>query len=192
MTGNAPVKPLATGFDWIVGPVGFGDAACLLFSDLPNSRIRCWSEERGVTAFRAPSHSANGHTRDRQLRLISSEHGTCTEWDGTVTVIADGCRGKRLNSPNDVVVSRDGAIWFTDPHHGIMTDYDGLRAEQELPCQVCRADPDGTIEAVITDMQCPNGPAFSPGCADGVHCLAPDGRLPGRIVVPDLVPTLGA
>lgn len=246
--GNAPVKRLATGFDWVEGPVWFGDQGCLLFSDIPNNRILRWTEE-GVTTFRSPSNFANGHTRDRQGRLISCEHGTRrvtrTEWDGSITVIADGYRGKRLNSPNDVVVARDGAIWFTDPHYGIMTDYEGFRSEQELPCAVYRVDPDGTIEAVITDMACPNGLAFNAdesllyvadtgrmfsddpqhimvfamrdgrpgegrlfhriatGCADGirldsagnlwssagdgVHCIAPDGHLMGRILVPETV-----
>lgn len=249
--GNAPVKRLATGFDWVEGPVWFGDMGCLLFSDIPNNRILRWSEE-GVTTFRAPSNHANGHTRDLQGRLVSCEHGTRrvtrTEWDGTITVIADSYQGRRLNSPNDVIVAPDGAIWFSDPHYGIMTDYEGYRAEQELPCAVYRVGPEGQIEAVITDMACPNGLAFSPdgkllyvadtgrmfsddprhirvydvvsgrpvngrlfhaispGCADGirmdaegnlwssagdgVHCISPDGRVLGRIRVPELVSNL--
>lgn len=249
--GHAPLKRIATGFDWAEGPVWFGDAGCLLFSDIPNNRILRWTEE-GVTPFRAPSNFANGHTRDRQGRLVSCEHGTRrvtrTEWDGSITVIADSYRGKRLNSPNDVIVARDGAIWFTDPHYGIMTDYEGHKADQELPCAVYRVDPDGSIEAAITGMACPNGLAFSPdegvlyvadtgrmfgsdpqhilsfdmvsgrpgaerlfhhiapGCADGlrvdtdgnlwssagdgVHCIAPDGTLLGRILVPEVVSNL--
>jgi gluconolactonase len=247
--GNAPVKRLATGFDWVEGPVWFGDAGCLLFSDIPNDRILRWSADGGITTFRQPSNYANGHTRDRQGRLVSCEHGTRrvtrTEWDGSITVIADRYEGRRLNSPNDVVVTRDGAIWFTDPHYGIMSDYEGYRAEQELPCTVYRVDPDGSVEAVLTDFACPNGLAFSPderrlyvadtgrmfsddprhirafdvvdgrprgggvfhvidpGCADGfrvdtdgniwssaadgVHCIAPDGTLLGKILVPELV-----
>ncbi len=163
--GNAPVKRLATGFDWVEGPVWFGDQQCLLFSDIPNNRILRWSEE-GVTTFRQPSNYANGHTRDGQGRLVSCEHGlrrvTRTEWDGSITVIADSFQGKSLNSPNDVIVAKDGSVWFTDPHYGIMTDYEGFRAEQDLPCAVYRVDPSGSIEAVITDMACPNGLAFSP------------------------------
>jgi gluconolactonase len=162
---NAPLKKLAEGFDWAEGPVWFGDLGCLLFSDIPNNRIMRWSED-GLTVFRQPSNYSNGHTRDRQGRLVSCEHGTRrvtrTEWDGSLTVIADGYRGKRLNSPNDVVVARDGAIWFSDPHYGIASDYEGFRGEQELPCSVYRVDPSGKIEAVITDMACPNGLAFSP------------------------------
>jgi gluconolactonase len=162
---NAPVKKLATGFDWAEGPVWFGDANCLLFSDIPNNRILRWSPD-GLTTYRQPSNYANGHTRDRQGRLISCEHGlrrvTRTEWDGGVTVIADSHAGKRLNSPNDVIVGSDGAIWFTDPHYGIGTDYEGFRSDQEQPCHVYRVDPSGKIEAVVTDMSCPNGLAFSP------------------------------
>ena len=163
--GNAPVKRLATGFDWVEGPVWFGDMGCLLFSDIPSNKIMRWSPD-GLSVFRQPSNYANGHTRDRQGRLVSCEHGTRrvtrTEWDGSITVIADRFEGKRLNSPNDVVVTADGAIWFTDPHYGIQTDYEGFRAEQELNCNVYRVDPSGVIEAVITDMNCPNGLAFSP------------------------------
>ena len=165
--GNAPVKQLATGFDWVEGPVWFGDANCLLFSDIPSNRIMRWTPGAGISTFREPSNYANGHTRDRQGRLVSCEHGTRrvtrTEHDGSITVIADRFDGKRLNSPNDVIVSRDGSIWFTDPHYGIMTDYEGYRSEQELPCQVYRVDPEtGDITAVITDMDCPNGLALSP------------------------------
>jgi gluconolactonase len=249
--GNAPVKRLATGFDWVEGPVWFGDLGCLLFSDIPNNRILRWTED-GVTTSRSPSNYANGHTRDRQGRLISCQHGTRsvtrTDWDGTVTVVADSFDGKPLNSPNDVIAAHDGSLWFSDPHYGIMTDYEGFRAPQELPCQVYRIDPSGKIEAVISDMACPNGLAFSPdesrlyvadtgrmheadpqhirvydmvggrpvngrlfhtispGCADGircdsdgnlwssaadgVHCIAPDGHLMGKILVPELVSNL--
>lgn len=163
--GNAPVKRLATGFDWAEGPVWFGDHGCLLFSDIPNDRILRWTPD-GISTFRAPANYTNGHTRDREGRLVSCEHGgrrvTRTEPDGHITVIADSHAGKRLNSPNDVVVASDGAIWFTDPHYGIMTDYEGFKAPSEQPCHVYRVDPSSAIEAVITDMMCPNGLAFSP------------------------------
>lgn len=165
--GNAPVKQLATGFDWVEGPVWFGDADCLLFSDIPNNKIMRWSPNEGVSIFRQVSNYSNGHTRDRQGRLISCEHGarrvTRTEYDGSITVIADNFEGKRLNSPNDVVVKSDGSIWFSDPHYGIQTNYEGFKSEQELPCNVYRVDADnGTVSAVVTDMACPNGLAFSP------------------------------
>ncbi len=165
--GNAPVKQIATGFDWTEGPVWFGDANCLLFSDIPNNRIMRWTPDVGTSTYRTPSNYANGHTRDFQGRLISCEHGTRrvtrTEHDGSITVIADRFEGKRLNSPNDVVVKSDGTIWFSDPHYGIKTDYEGFRGEQELPCNVYRVDPaNGSFAAVLTDFDCPNGLAFSP------------------------------
>jgi gluconolactonase len=189
---NAPVKRLATGFDWAEGPVWFGDLQCLLFSDIPNNRILRWTEE-GLTTFRQPSNYANGHTRDRQGRLISCQHGTRsvtrTEWDGTITTLADRFDGKPLNSPNDVIVAQDGAIWFTDPHYGIASDYEGFKSPQELPCQVYRIDPTGKLEAVIFDMACPNGLAFSP---DGTRLYVADtGRVgysdPQHIRVFDMV-----
>ncbi len=165
--GNAPLKQLATGFDWVEGPVWFGDADCLLFSDIPNNRILRWTPGSGITTYRQPSNYSNGHTRDREGRLVSCEHGsrrvTRTEHDGQITVIADSFDGKRLNSPNDVVVKSDGTIWFTDPHYGIMTNYEGYAAEQELPCNLYRVDPvTGHMDALVTDANCPNGLAFSP------------------------------
>ncbi len=165
--GNAPVKQLAAGFDWVEGPVWFGDADCLLFSDIPNNRVMRWTPGEGISIFREPSNYSNGHTRDLQGRLISCEHGarrvTRTEYDGSITVIADSFDGRPLNSPNDVVVKSDGSIWFTDPHYGIMTNYEGFKSKQELPCQVYRVDGENfEITAVVTDMVCPNGLAFSP------------------------------
>ena len=181
--GNAPVKQLATGFDWVEGPVWFGDANCLLFSDIPNNRIMRWTPEAGVCTYRTPSNFSNGHIRDLQGRLISCEHGTRrvtrTEYDGSITVIADSFDGKRLNSPNDVVVKSDGTIWFSDPHYGIMTDYEGYKSEQELPCNVYKVDPsDGSVEAVLTDFNCPNGLAFSP--SEDRLFVADTGRMFGE------------
>lgn len=165
--GNAPVKQLATGFDWVEGPVWFGDAGCLLFSDIPNNRIMRWTPDEGISTYRRPSSYSNGHTRDLQGRLVSCEHGTRrvtrTEHNGEITVLADSFDGKPLNSPNDVVVKSDGTIWFTDPHYGIMTNYEGFKSAQELPCNVYRIDPErGTLDAIVTDFNCPNGLAFSP------------------------------
>ena len=164
---NAPVNQIASGFEWTEGPVWFGDAGCLLFSDIPSNRIMRWTPGPGVSVYRKPSNYANGHTRDREGRLISCEHGgrrvTRTEYDGSITVIAERYRGKRLNSPNDVVVKSDGSIWFTDPHYGIKTNYEGFKSDQELPCNVYRADPaTGSLEAVITDCNGPNGSGLQP------------------------------
>ena len=165
---SAAVERLATGCRWSEGPVWFGDGRCVLWSDIPNDRILKWEEETGaVSVFRKPSNHANGHTRDRQGRLIGCEHGgrrvVRTEYDGSITVVADSFQGKRLNSPNDVVVRSDGSIWFTDPAFGILGTYEGHRAAQELPLNVYRVDPaTGEMDAVAADLRAPNGLAFSP------------------------------
>ncbi|ARP80601.1 gluconolactonase [Bordetella genomosp. 8] len=164
----AAVERIATGSRWAEGPVWFGDGRYLLWSDIPNDRIMRWDEATGqVGVFRGPSNNANGNTRDRQGRLITCEHGgrrvTRTEYDGRITVLADSYAGKRLNSPNDVVVKSDGSIWFTDPPFGIVGYYQGEKAEQELPANVYRLDPDsGRLDVVADDVNGPNGLAFSP------------------------------
>ena len=164
----AAVERLATGFRWCEGPVWFGDGRYLLWSDIPNERIMKWEEETGtVSVFRKPSNFANGNTRDRQGRLISCEHGgrriTRTEYDGAITVLMDSFDGKRLNSPNDVVVKSDGSIWFSDPPFGILSDYEGHKAEPELPSNLYRFDP-ATGKPTLLDGEIagPNGLAFSP------------------------------
>ncbi len=164
----AAVERLATGLRWAEGPVWFGDARHLLVSDIPNDRILKWEEETGVVSvFRRPSNFANGNTRDQQGRLITCEHGgrrvTRTELGGEITVLMDRFAGKRLNSPNDVVVKSDGSIWFTDPPFGLLSDYEGARAEQELPGSIYRLDP-ATGHAVLLEdnVAGPNGLAFSP------------------------------
>ena len=250
---NAALEQLVSGCRWTEGPVWFGDADCLLFSDIPGNRILRWSESEGASIYRSPSSFANGGTRDLGGRLVSCLHGARavarTEYDGSVTVLADRYLGRRLNSPNDVVVKSDGTIWFTDPHYGIMTDYEGRRAEQELPCNVYRLDPkSGSLDVVADDFAGPNGLAFSPdetrlyvadtgrmfdehaichirmfdlnptgdglrdgrvfhaitpgvadgfrcdedgnlwsSAADGVHCIAPDGELLGKLLIPERV-----
>lgn len=164
----AAVERLATGCRWSEGPVWFGDQRALLWSDIPNNRILRWSEETGrVSVFRAPSNFANGNTRDRQGRLVTCEHGgrriTRTEYDGRITVLADNFQGKRLNSPNDIVVKSDDSIWFTDPVFGIMGYYEGAKAESEVPAAVYRLDgKTGKLTVVVDDIPGPNGLAFSP------------------------------
>jgi gluconolactonase len=164
---NATLETLATGFRWIEGPVWMGDANCLLFQDIPNDRTMRWIEGQGVSVYRAPSHYANGQTRDRQGRLIACSHRSrClyrTEYDGRVTKLIDRHAGKRLNSPNDVVVKSDGSIWFTDPLYGISNDYEGGRQASEQPPAVYRFEPEtGDIRIVANDFDGPNGLAFSP------------------------------
>jgi gluconolactonase len=170
--GNVFVEQLHTGMRWAEGPVWFGDGGHLIWSDIPNNRMMRWVEGSagggGVSVFRSPSNFSNGNTRDRQGRLVTCEHGarrvTRTEYDGSITVLADSHRGRRLNSPNDVVVKSDGSIWFTDPPYGILTDYEGHRAEIEQDgCHVYRIDSEsGQIAVVADDFDKPNGIAFSP------------------------------
>lgn len=164
----AAVERLATGSRWAEGPVWFGDMRALLWSDIPNNRILRWDEETGaVGAFRKPSGYANGNTRDREGRLVTCEHGgrrvSRTEYDGSVITLIDRFEGKRLNSPNDVVVKSDGSIWFTDPPFGLLGDYEGDRAEQELPANLYRLDPaNGRATVMDGEINGPNGLAFSP------------------------------
>ena len=165
--GLAKVERIATGCRWAEGPVWLGDTRSLLWSDIPNNRMLRWDEDPGaVSVFRKPSNYANGHTRDRQGRIVSCEHGgrrvTRTEHDGAITVVADAYQGKRLNSPNDIVVKSDGSIWFTDPTFGILGWYEGGKAEPELPMNVYRVDPSGALEVAAEGINQPNGLAFSP------------------------------
>jgi gluconolactonase len=167
IVGSAELEELYSGCRWAEGPVWFSDVNCLLWSDIPNQRILRWVPDGGVSVFRQPSNFTNGNTRDRQGRLISCEHGgrrvVRTEVDGTLTVLADSHDGKRLNSPNDVVVRSDGSIWFTDPTYGILSDYEGYKAEPEQATRnVYRLDPaTGKTEIVVDDFGQPNGLAFS-------------------------------
>ena len=132
--GNAPLETLYDGCRWAEGPVWFNDGLFLLWSDIPNNRMLRWTPDLGVSTFRSPSNYTNGHTRDREGRLVSCSHGARavlrTEPDGTITTLADRYQGKRLNSPNDVVVNSDGTIWFTDPTYGILSDDEGSQADR--------------------------------------------------------------
>jgi gluconolactonase len=166
--GSAHVERLFTGCRWAEGPAWFAAGRYVVWSDIPNDRMLRYDECDGsVSVFRQPCGNTNGNTVDREGRLVSCEHSgrrvSRTEHDGSVTTLADRWQGKRLNSPNDVVVHSDGSIWFTDPSYGIDTDYEGDKAESEIgACNVYRIDPaSGAVEAVITDMVRPNGLAFS-------------------------------
>jgi gluconolactonase len=166
--GNAAIERIATGLRFTEGPAWFGDGRYLLFSDIPNDRIMRWEEETGaVSVFRRPSNYANGNTRDRQGRLVTCEMDaqrlTRTEYDGTITVLADSFDGNRLTAPNDVVVKSDGSIWFSDNGAGTRGNYLGHKAEWELPLRVYRLDPaTGAMTVAVGDMRRPNGLAFSP------------------------------
>lgn len=167
--GNVHLETLSTGCRWAEGPAYFPAGRYLIWSDIPNDRILRWDETDGsVSVFREPANNTNGHTMDREGRLVSCEHrGRCVsriEPDGARTVLASTFEGRRLNSPNDVVVKSDGTIWFTDPTYGIDSDYEGDAAPSEIGgSYVYRLDPaTGELAAVATDFVKPNGIAFSP------------------------------
>jgi sugar lactone lactonase YvrE len=166
--GDRWLECLHAGCRWTEGPAYFPAGRYLVFSDIPNDRILRWDEATGaVGVFRQPAGYANGHTVDRQGRLVSCEQGprrvTRTEHDGSVTVLAGNWDGKRLNSPNDIVERADGSLWFTDPAYGIDSDYEGFRADSEIgACYVYRLDPaSGAMRVVADDFDRPNGLAFS-------------------------------
>lgn len=253
---NTKLEQISSGHLWTEGPVWFPAHSCLLFSDIPNSKIYRWLVDGSVSVFRENSEYTNGHTRDREGRLVSCQHGTRsiirTEHNGTITILADSFDSKKLNSPNDLVVKSDGSIWFTDPTYGILSDYEGYKSDREQANNhVFRFDPSSRkLTVVASDFTQPNGLAFSPdekllyiaesghshdpdtktvlkvfgvidgtkldngrdfaivspgipdglradtngniwvSAADGVHCLSPDGKLLGKILVPETVSNL--
>jgi gluconolactonase len=165
---TAALERLWTGARWTEGPAYFPAGRFLVWSDIPNDRMLRWDECSGaVSVFRQPCGYSNGNTVDRQGRLVTCEHGgrrvSRTEHDGRVSVVAERFDGKRLNSPNDVVVSSDGSIWFTDPPYGILSDYEGHKAESELGRNcVFRVSPEGRLAIATDELDRPNGLAFSP------------------------------
>jgi gluconolactonase len=166
---TARVEKLCEGCRWAEGPAYFPAGRYLVWSDIPNDRMLRFDETTGtVGVFRHPAGYSNGNTVDRQGRLVTCEHGnrrvTCTEHDGSLTVIADRHDGKRLNSPNDVVVKSDGSVWFSDPAYGIESDYEGHKADSEIgACHLYRVDPQsGECRIAAGDFDRPNGLAFSP------------------------------
>jgi gluconolactonase len=190
LLGNCRLDKIHTGTRWAEGPCYFGDTGVLIWSDIPNNRMLRYVEGLGVDVFRQPSHCSNGNTRDRQGRLVSCEHETRrvtrTEWDGTITVLADRYQGRRLNSPNDVVVKSDGSIWFTDPPYGIMSDYEGNKSASEQDHNyVFRLDPaSNALSAVTSDFDKPNGIAFSP---DESRLFVADSGRPRHMRVFDVI-----
>jgi gluconolactonase len=167
--GHANLEKLANGCRWAEGPAYFPAGRYLIWSDIPNNRMMRFDEtDDSVSVFRSPSFNSNGNTTDRQGRLVTCEHlmrrVTRTEHDGSITVLADRYDGRRLNSPNDVVVKSDGSIWFTDPTYGIDSDYEGLQAKSEIGASnVYRIDAgSGEVRLMVSDRVKPNGLAFSP------------------------------
>lgn len=245
---NVHVDLLYTGGRWLEGPVYVPAARHLLFSAIPNNRVMRYDEVNGTVAmFDSQSNFANGHTLDREGRVLACEHltrrVTRREHDGSQTVLVDRFEGKRLNSPNDVIADSKGNIWFTDPSYGISTPYEGSLAKSEIESRnVYRLSPDGLLDAVVTDLVQPNGLALSPdeatlfvvdsgveparlmayaldgnnlskpgrvfstctdgmydglrldmgghiwtSAGDGVHCLDHNGRLIGKVLIPETV-----
>jgi gluconolactonase len=188
---NASVERLATGMRWCEGPVYFGDARCLIWSDIPNNRLMRYDEVTGaISIYREPSNHANGNRRDRQGRLVTCEHETRritrTEYDGTITMLMDKFEGKPLNSPNDICVKSDDSIWFSDPPFGILNNYQGNVSPIELPSNIYRLDPK-TGRAIIVEgtLSRPNGVEFSP---DETKCYIQDsGSNPRYIYAYDVV-----
>ncbi len=188
---SSSIAQLATGMQFVEGPVWVSrDGGFLLFSDIPANELKKWSVGDELATFRQPSNNANGNCLDRQGRLITAEHAgrrlSITELDGTVRTLVDRYNGKRLNSPNDVVVKSDGAVWFTDPDYGLAN----APKEQERN-MVFRFDPEKQeLHPVATDFERPNGLCFSPDekrlfIADSgkqhirVFEVQPDARLSG-------------
>lgn len=165
--GNAHLDKLWTGARWCEGPAYFPAGKYLIWSDIPNDRVMRWDECSGeTTEFESPCRNQNGHTVDGEGRLVSCEHRgrrvSRIEHDGSYTVLADAYNGKKLNSPNDVVVKSDGTVWFTDPSYGIDSEYEGDKSPSEQDgSNVYRIALDGTVTMVIDELHQPNGLAFS-------------------------------
>jgi gluconolactonase len=165
--GGPRLERLFSGTRLGEGPTYFADLDIFIWSDIPNNRMLRYVEHQGVSVFRSPSGHANGSTRDREGRLLTCEHSgrrvVRTEPDGRLTVLADRFEGRRLNSPNDVIVKSDGSIWFTDPAYGIRDNWEGVVGEREqATCNVYRIDPSsGAVSMAADDCEMPNGLAFN-------------------------------
>lgn len=179
---NTAIQRLYTGTLWAEGVAWNGVGRYLVWSDIPNNRQMRWLEEDAhVAVFRSPSGYSNGNTFDFEGRQLSCEHGNRRvaryEYNGTVTAIAEKFQGKRLNSPNDIVVHPDGGVWFTDPTYGIRGYYEGFKGESETKEAVYRVDgKTGQIEKVTDELNQPNGICFSPGYKQVYICDTGTGR----------------
>lgn len=182
---SSTLEQVATGARWLEGPVWFGDGRYLLVSDIPNNRIMRYDEANGTwSVYRENANYTNGHARDRQGRLISCEHltrrVTRTEYDGSITVLADSYKGKKLNSPNDIICKSDGSIWFTDPPFGIGGEWEGEKATPELPHSVYRISPDGKLD-LVTDELKGRTPCILPGREEALHRRRSCSALPHHL-----------
>lgn len=168
LLADSSLEKLCTGTVWAEGPVYFSEGDYLLWSDIPNNRMMRFSKQDGMSVYREPAHFTNGHYRDLAGNLVSCEHGgrriSRTLKDGTVETVVDQFEGKRLNSPNDLVVKSDGTIWFTDPPYGIMSNVEGYKAKSELGVNYvfCFDPQNANLSIVASDRDKPNGLAFSP------------------------------
>jgi len=186
---NTSIKRHHIGTQWAEGPAWSGVGRYLVWSDIPNNAQMRWIEEDNrVTTYRNPSGYSNGNTFDYEGRQLSCEHGgrrvVRYEANGTVTTVAERFDGKRLNSPNDVVVNPDGGIWFTDPFYGIRGNYEGFKAQQESKESVYRVDgKSGQIAKVTDEVGQPNGLCFSP---DYKKLYVADTGMPREIKVWDV------
>ncbi|MCH2308605.1 MAG: SMP-30/gluconolactonase/LRE family protein [SAR202 cluster bacterium] len=156
---------VGSNFDFIEGPIWNHIDNHLIFSDMPGNKMRKWTSENGIEIFREPSNMANGNAYDNQGRLVTCEHATSqvtrTEKDGTISILASKYDNKELNSPNDIIVSSNNTIYFTDPSFGRM-EYYGVPREPELDYRgVYRIDPDGTLTLLADDFDQPNGLCLS-------------------------------
>ena len=201
--GASTLQRLCTGAVWSEGPVWLHGAQTLLWSDIPNNRMLAWNQRQGLTVWRDAVEFTNGHVLDTSGALLHCSHGqraiVRTRLDDHGRALADEVlvshyQGRRLNSPNDVVVHSDGRLWFSDPPYGIVSDYEGHRAESELgDCYVFRFDPGSGALRIVSDfVEEPNGLAFSPDesvlyVSDTSAALRSDGSGNHHIVAFDVV-----
>ncbi len=201
--GAGELEQLCTGAVWSEGPVWLQETGELLWSDIPNDRMLCWHAQRGMTVWRERVEFTNGHVREADGSLLHCSHGqravVRTRFDAQMNVMRDDVlashyQGRRLNSPNDVVVKRDGSIWFTDPPYGILSDHEGHKADSELgDCYVFRLDPASGALRIVSDFVVePNGLAFSPDesvlyVSDTSAALRTDGGGHHHIVAFDVI-----
>lgn len=190
VSSSAKLERLASDMKFVEGPQWIpSEGGYLVFSDIPSNEIKKWSDKGGLSTFRNPSGNTNGNTIGNDGLLLSAEHSgrriSRTDSSGAVTTVVDRFEGKRLNSPNDVVVGSDGAIWFTDPDYGLPADpVTKQKMGKELQGEfVFRFDPrTNALTSVATDFAKPNGLCFSP---DGKRLYVADSGGPRHIRVYD-------